>query len=454
MERTMHQPVPSPPSGLLGARHGSRLPTYQWHLQIRREYGDVVHIRRFGPVSYYFISAPHDIERVLRANQRNYAKPRVLRRRFGFLLGDGLFTAEGAHWLHQRRLIQPVFHRQRLMSFAQHMTDAALDVAEDWSRSAHSGKPVDILATMMSLTLRVVSKSLFGVDAGREADEIRQAFETCLAYVDYRIRANFALPLFVPTPRNRRFRVARETLDREVYRIIQERRRSDLDSEDLLSMLLQVEDADTGEKMTNRQLRDEVITLMLAGHETSAVALSWIWYLLSQHVEVEQNLHAELDQVLGGGVPTVEDLPNLRYTRMVIDEALRLYPPAWMIARQSKADDLLGGYHIPAGTYILMFPYVTHRSPEYWADPELFCPDRFDSERQIDRPAFTYFPFGGGPRQCLGNGFALMEAQLVLATLAQRYKARVASGWQVSAQPSITLRPQGGLQMDLLRRDQ
>ncbi len=432
---------------LLGDRFGSNVPTHEWHRSVVERYGDVVHLRRFGPVHYYVVSHPADIERVLRTNHSNYRKPRLLTKRFSLLLGDGLFTADGSHWLQQRRLIQPAFHRRRVESFASVMTGAAVETANTWDKYARDHVSLDVPEEMMPLTLRVVTRSLLGSDPGGHVDSFISAFGTAMEFLNRRLHAKVSAPLWVPTSSHRRFRDARAELDRHLYAIIAARKRGGTAGDDLLGMLLDARDAETGDLMSHRQLRDEVATIMLAGHETTAVGLSWVWYALSQYPEVEHKLHAELDRELGGRVPVAEDLPRLQYTRAIIDEALRLYPPAWVLIRQAIGEDELGGYRIPPGALITMYSYITHRRAHWWKEPDRFNPEHFMPQSSADRPQFAYFPFGGGPRQCIGAGFALMEMQLVLATLAQRFRLRLVPGHPVEAQPTVTLRPRFGLRM-------
>jgi cytochrome P450 len=332
------------------------------------------------------------------------------------------------------------------------MTGAAERLGEQWHTRVRDDRPFDVMRDMMSVTLDIVAQALFSTDASSDAHVVGPALDTALTEMNYRALHVFVPPLEVPTAHNRRYVRARGTLDRIVYRIIDERLRIGEDNGDLLSMLVHAHDEDTGERMNRQELRDEVMTLYLAGHETTAMNLTWTWYLLAQNPHAERNLHAELDGVLGGRTPTVDDLPRLPYTRMVIDEALRLYPPAWSVARQAITDDEIGGYLIPKGTPLTMVQFITHRHPEFWDDPERFDPERWTGARAVQRPKYAYFPFGGGPRLCIGNNFALMEAQLVLATLAQRYRVRVVPHHPVVLEPLITLRPKYGLQATLEAR--
>ncbi len=423
-----------------------------FYTRAHERYGDVVHFRALGRFHWYLITHPDDVEYVLRTNGRNYVKPPRLTAQFELLLGQGLLTSEGAHWLRQRRLSQPAFHRQRLATLGSVMTTAAEETAGRWQGAARSGEPLDIASEMSHLTLRVVGRALLGADLSAQVGPVGSVLADTLNFVEFRVRHPYALPVSAPLPRNLRFRRAKKTFDEVVYNIIEVRRKTGEDTGDLVSMLLAARDEETGEGMTDEQLRDEVLTILLAGHETTAVALSWTWYELSRRPEVEETLHAELDRVLSGRVPTLEDLPNLPYNRMVIDESLRLYPPAWGMARQTREADEIRGYTIPANTPVSLIQYITHRHPEFWDDPEKFDPERFLPERSSGRPQFAYFPFGGGQRQCIGNNFALIEAQLILATLAQRYRLRLVPGHPVKPEPIVTLRPRHGLLMTVEER--
>ena len=417
----------------------------------RREYGEIVRFRSFGRFHWILLTHPVDIEHVLRANHQNYVKGLFVNP-LKLLIGEGLVTSEGSFWLRQRRLAQPAFHRKRLLAFGTIMTQAAEAMVARWKAYERKAQPFDVNGEMMPLTLKVVGEALFNADVSGDADAVGRALSIALEHVNYRSYQIFALPERFPTPRNRRFVRARQTLDQVVLKLIEERRRSDEDMGDLLSMLLMARDEETGEGMTDAQLRDEVMTILLAGHETTANALSWTWYLLAQNPDAEQKLHDELAQVLGGRTPSIEDLPNLPYTRMVIDEAIRLYPPVWGVARQAVGEDEIRGFPIPPGTALFLSQFVTHRHPDFWEQPEKFDPERFTPERSAGRPSFAYFPFGGGPRLCIGNNFALMEAQLVLATVAQRYKLRLAPNFPVEQNPGVTLRPRNGIWMTLEAR--
>jgi cytochrome P450 len=455
--RTPPGPRSLTPLGDLRAIQRDPLGTF---LKGRERYGDVVRFR--GGIWYaYLVSHPDDIKHVLQDNNQNYRK--------GFsyeilkpVLGLGLLTNEGESWLTQRRLAQPAFHRQRVARYAGLMVDSVEAMLARWDARPQPSQPVDVFAEMTRLTLEVVTRTLLGGDPGEGLDEVAGAVAELQEHVNYRATHLFSLPEKYPTPRNRRFHRRLRVLDATVYGII-ERHRSDLRGRpagggpgagaDLLTMLLQARDADSGAGMSDRQLRDEVMTIFLAGHETTANALTWTWFLLSRHPEAELRLHDELDAVLGGRRPEYADLARLSYTRMVLEESMRLFPPAWAVGRYAVGGDEVGGFDIPAGSQLLMSQYVTHRHPAFWDRPETFDPERFTPEKAASRPRFAYFPFGGGPRMCIGADFAMIEAQLALATVAQRYRLRLVPGHKVVPDPLVTLRPRHGMLMHLQPRD-
>jgi cytochrome P450 len=417
----------------------------------QRQYGDVARYR-LGPITSHLLSHPDAVRHVLQENVANYTKDHPVYAMARWVAGNGLLTSTGSFWLRQRRLAQPAFHRQRIAAMGAQMVRASSRMVEGWEARAARGEPVRMVDEMMRLAFGIVGEALFGTELGAQATSVGQSFSVLNEEVVTRFRTFRVLPPVLPFGRDRTFREALRALDATVFHIISERRRTGEDTGDLLSMFMRVRDEDTGEQMNDRQLRDEVLTMMIAGHETTATALSWVWTLLEQNPRVEAKLHAELDAVLGGRAPTVEDVPRLGYTRMVVEEAMRLYPPIYILSRKVVAEDVIGGFRIPAGSAVDVSPWVTHRHPDFWERPEEFLPERFAPEQVAQRPRFLYFPFSGGPRQCIGNTFALMEAQLVLATLAQRFQPRVVPGYQLTAEPLLTLRPGGGLPMHLERR--
>jgi len=409
-----------------------------------RRFGDVVHLK-IGPRNGYLITNPADVRRVLQDNARNYHKS-PLYDKLRAVLGNGLLTSEDAFWLRQRRIAQPSFHHQRIAVLAGVMAKAARETAERWKTVVSEKGPVDIDEEMMRLTRTVVLRTLLGGDLGPFAARVDDAWTV----VNQHIGESFWSLGFtdrLPTPKYRRFLAARAVLMGAVDHVISQRRSSPSGSADLLSMLLSARDEETGEAMTDNQLRVEVMTFLLAGQETTSLALTWTWYLLSQHPEARHRLEEEIDSVLDGRPPEYTDLVHLPYTRRVIDEAMRLYPPAWGFSRQALSDDQLGGFHLPRGWLVFVLPYVLHRLPAFWEHPDAFDPDRFSPERSADRPKFVYLPFGAGPRQCIGNQFALIEAQLTVATLAQVYRLRLVPGHRVEPWPLITLRPRFGMPM-------
>lgn len=408
--------------------------------------GDVVRYR-FVIWPSVLVNHPDYIKRVLQENNRNYDKDNPSTWMLKTVLGNGLLTNDGASWLHQRRLIQPAFHRQRIASFGALMAAEAAAMLDRWDARPDPAAPLDVAAEMMGLTLRVVGQALFGADVSGDVAAVDRSFTTVNTFITRSLYQPYVMLPGVPVRGKRGFRSARRELDQIIYRLIAERQRDSADRGDFLSLLLLARDAETGETMSSQQAHDECLTLLLAGHETTAVALSWTFYLLARHPAVAERLRDELRATLAGRAPTIDDLPALPYTRMVIDEALRLYPPAWAIMRRAIADDELGPYHIPARANVFISPWAIHHHPAYWEQPDVFDPERFSPARSAGRPHFAYLPFGGGPRLCIGNTFALTEAQLILATVAQRYELGLHDERQVEPLPLITLRQRDGLRM-------
>jgi cytochrome P450 len=441
--------APGPPGlpllGNLLRLRGDRL---GFLLGAAREFGGVVRL----PIAMqlaHLVTDPAGVKRVLQDNADNYGRETRSIAVLRATLGEGLLTTAGEGWRRKRRLAQPAFHKQRLAGFAATMAEAAAACVERWRPLAERGTAFDVAPEMARLTLHILGLCIFERDLTGEADSIAQAVVAALHHTVDNLGALFPLPESVPTPANRRFKAALRELDRVVLGLIDERRRSGQDRGDLLSMLLAARDEETGEGLSDRQLRDELMTLLLAGHETTAMSLSWTLYLLSLHPAVRRAVEEEARAVLGQRRPGAEDLPRLRVTRMVLEESMRLYPPAWLITRSVTADDEIGGYRIPAGTGVLLSPYVTHRDPALWDNPEGFDPERFAPERAEDaaRPRYAYFPFGGGPHLCIGAGFAMMEAAIILATIARSLRLDLVPGRPVEVQPLVTLRPKAGIWM-------
>jgi cytochrome P450 len=415
------------------------------YTQWAREYGDIYYYRAFHR-HIYFLNNPEFIKYVLVTNYKDFIKGEAVRfnRR---IFGNGLLTNEGDPWLQQRRLIQPAFHRERIESAADTMVAYAERLMETW----RDGETRDIHLDMMRLTLGIVAKAVFNVEITAETDRVSMAMNTIMKLSS---GGRVLLPPLlrrVPTVNNLRYARAVRELDDIVYGLIRERRSNGRTANDLLSVLLQ---AHEGGSMPDKQVRDEVMTLLLAGHEASAVTLSWAWSLLARHPEVEKKLWSELRQALNGQSPGMHDLPKLPYANGVIKETMRLYPPAWAIVRNAVKECEIGGYRVPVGATIMMSQWVTHRDPRYYDEPERFNPDRWSEERTKGAPKFTYFPFGGGPRICIGSSFAEMETVLALATIAQRYQIRLAGDRPVEPLPTITLRPRHGVKVVLTQRSE
>ncbi|MCO5203882.1 MAG: cytochrome P450 [Anaerolineae bacterium] len=410
--------------------------------EMHANHGDMVAFKLFNrPIIGLF--HPDLIQDVLVRQQRHLGKSRILQQS-KILLGDGLLTSEGDFHLRQRRLMQPVFHRRRIAEYGAAMVDACDQIARQWQ----SGSTLDIHEEMMRLTLSIVGRALFDVDVAGDAQEVGAAMDLLLGTFSRAMSPLAQIRLRLPLPSTRRIEAAIDQLNSLVYRIIAQRR-TEGGSDDLVSMLLAAGDGD--ERMTDVQIRDEVMTLLLAGHETTANALTWTWYLLSQNPEAEQALHAELDAVLAGRLPTVSDMDNLPYTRMVVTESLRLYPPAWALGRTVLTPIELNGYAIDAGTTLFMSQWIVQRDARWYAEPDCFRPMRWQEDAD-NRPKFAYFPFGGGSRLCIGEHFAWMEAILAVATLAQHWQLRLEPGHPVVPQPAITLRPRYGMRMLLQAR--
>ena len=408
--------------------------------KMARQYGDVVYLP-LGRQHIYYVGHPDAIRDILVTHQNKFKKSRMLERA-RVLLGDGLLTSEGQHHRRQRRLVQPAFHRDRLAGYGAVMVDRAAILRDQWQ----PGQPFDVLQEMMRLTLAIVAKTLFSTDVDSEADEIGSALTQVFDLFEVILMPFSEILEKLPLPAVRRFKRARKRLDETIYRLIAERRASGEDAGDLLSMLLLAQDEEGSGGMTDEQVRDEALTLFLAGHETTADALTWAWYLLSQNPEAEAAFHDELDRVLAGRLPTFDDLPQLRFTESLFSETLRLYPPAWGIGRRALEDYPVGDFLIPARSVILMSPFVVHRDPRWFADPLTFRPERWLADDSA-RPKFAYFPFGGGARVCIGERFAWMEGTLLLAAIGQRWRLRLEPGHRVETHARITLRPKHGMRM-------
>lgn len=431
---------------LVGSLPEFRSASHTFMQRLAADYGDLVRAR-LGPIELTVLSNPDDVEHVLQTNRANWVKtgsPAYAALRL--ILGDGLVTSEGDTWLKHRRLVQPAFHRERIAGFAAAMCEEAERTAERFEAVASSGAEVDVAREMVLFTQRVVLRTILSVDPSDEsrANAIADALNEVLHFIDNRTNEFIPLPLALPLPGHRRFKAARAVLQREVARIIAQKRavrrsgRADAGS-DLLDMLMAAVDEDTGAVLDDQELFDEVMTLFLAGHETTSNLLSWTLALLSAHQDVDEALAAEL-RVAGAGVPALMQAPLLG---RVISESMRMRPPVWTVDRVAVADDVLSGYHVPAGAIALVSPWVMHHSPRFWTDPERFDPARFLPEHESSRPKLAFIPFIAGQRKCIGDQFALMEARIALGTWLPRFKIRAAT--MPDEECAVTLRPRAGL---------
>jgi cytochrome P450 len=437
-------PVPPGPKGhlLMGALREIKRDELDYLNRIVREYGDIVYLRIVNHPCY-ILSHPRDIEYVLLGNYTNFVKS-VFLRESRALFGNGLLTSDGSFWLRQRRLLQPAFHHDRIAEYSRAMVKHASQMLDTWQ----DGEVRDIHQDMGRLTLEIIAKVLFGSNMGSEAEHIGDAL--CVFFEQFDDRFGlYAIPEWLPTPGNLRYRMAIGRLNRILNGVIRYRHSHRDDSASIISALLSSDNEDG--RMTERQLRDEMMTLFFTGHETTALALSWTWYLLAQHPEVADKLAHEVERVLGRREPTYEDLPHLPFVDSVVKESLRLYPPAYGVARDALKDCEIGGYTIPAGATLAMFQWVVHRDPRYFDRPGEFVPDRW-KDLGSGLPKCAYFPFGVGPRMCIGNTFAATEVPLLVATIARRFQFTLASGHPVYLRPSLTLRPRDGIKVILHKR--
>lgn len=417
-----------------------------------RDYGDVVQFRGIGPLfPVYLFASPDHIKRALQTKHQVYPKTPFVNDKWRMLVGEGLICSTGEFWRSQRRLVQPAFHRALVASFADGMASATGDLLARWETNARTGQPLDIAVEMVHHALTILAQACFSADWKREAEVMGPAVELAISHAYEQMGKVVAPPEWVPTPANLRFRAARATLDEIIYRLIAERHRSidrgEPQPQDLLGLLMAARDEDTGRRMPDEQVRNEVMTFMFGGHETVASGLAWSLYLLSQHPVVQRRMRQEVLDVLDGGHPSVADLDNLEYGSRVIKECLRLYPPVWLTSRTPIEDDEVGGFDVPAGSMVLLSAYVAHRHPAFWDNPEGFDPDRFTPERSADRPRHAWIPFSGGPRKCIGDYFGQLEMQIVLSMILARYRVDLVPGHPVNPKPGITLGFEKGLHM-------
>ena len=417
-------------------------------LKMARDYGDIAWYR-LGPLHVYQLNHPDMVRQILVEQPEKFHKPRLVKRAFRPFAGNGLLTSDGEFWRQQRKLIQPAFHHRQLAAYGDVMVTHTLRMVESFA----DGEVREMASEMTKLTLEIVVSSLFGSELPPDARDIGRSMSAVMDAANYRVNRPLHIPAWVPTRRNRREKRVLAGLDSMLRTLVQARRESGGSRVDLLSVLLAAVNEDSGVGMSDQQLRDEMMTLFLAGHETTATALTWIWYLLSRHPEVDAKLREELRQVLGGRAPAAADLPKLPYTEMVVRESLRLYPPGPAFAREPVEDVMIGGYKVPAGSIVMVNTYALQRDPRFYTDPGRFDPERFGPGWEERIPRYAYLPFGGGPRVCIGNGFAMMEARLILATVAQHCRLSLEAADEIKPIQLVTLKPSGPVRMRLERRE-
>lgn len=411
----------------------------------RERPGEVVAVR-LGPMKVYLVSHPDHVQQVTK-DWRTFGKGGDMFKATRPFLGNGLLTSDGDLWQRQRRMMQPLFNAKYLAV----LTDLMIDIVdrEVTLLAAKAGATVDMELEMNVMSQRLILETMLGGGIDRDQTELlNEELQIALDGLNLRFFLSF-LPERLPRPGERRYRAAIAAIDEAMLRLVRDRRASEGLREDLLSLLLRARDADTGEGMDDRQVRDELVAMFVAGQDAPAKAMTWLWYLLDRNPEAERRLRAEIAQVLGDRRPTFDDLPRLDYTKRAIQEAMRLYPPAWMIPHFVAQEALVGDYRIPAGSPVLLVPFSTHRDPALWSDPEAFDPDRFTPERSAGRPLYAYYPFGGGGHHCIGNHFAMIECQLITAMMAQRLRPRLVQGHRVAPSSSMTLKPRYGMEMTL-----
>ena len=431
---------------ILGNLFDLRTRVLEFFAELQEKYGDIATIR-FSVRNVSYLQHPDLINHVLIENNRNYTKS-LRYEQLKYLLGNGLLTSEGEFWLRQRRMIQPAFHKHKLELLATEMVDCTKEMLTNWEQDL-KGKPFNLAAEMMALTLQIVGKTLLNADVKSDAKNVGDALSFLLRAVNIRTRTPILLPLWIPIPNHQKIKSAVASINKVLDKIFEERRNNPSDRYDLLSMLMEAKYEDTGLAMDNKQLRDEVMTLFVAGHETTANALSWTILLLLQNPQCLEKCIAEIKNTIGTKTPEFNDLQNLKYLSMCIEESMRIYPPAWIIGRKTIKADVIGKFKIPAGHNLLISPYALHRDKRFWPQPEKFMPERFTPDEVKKRPKNSYLPFGAGPRMCIGNNFAIMEMQIVLAMILQKYEMKLVPGKIVIPDPLITLRPGGGVWVEI-----
>lgn len=443
-------PLNKPHSFISGDLPRFREDAIKFFYNVGMTHGPIARVRYLW-IYQYVLTHPDYLQHVLQTNNRNYTKEQTLVQAVN-LAGENLFSTDGDEWLKRRRLMQPAFHKQRLEAFGEMMTEVTQWKVGEWLAAAN--RTIELEHEMKDLTMNIIGRAMLSLDMRQRADQLHAAFNITSGFIIKQLQNPLHPPLWVPTADNRRFIKGRNTVNGTLDRVIQERLDTKAVQGDLLDMLLATlaEEKEGQITLSRAELLGELAGIVFAGHETTATTLTWLFYLLSQHPDVEAKLHEELDRVLCGRVPTFADLPHLTYTRMVIDETMRLYPAAWTLTRQAVNADEIGGYPIPAQSSILLNIYTVHHHPDFWENPETFDPERFTPERSADRHKFAFLPFGGGPRKCIGEPFALAEAQLVTATIAQQYRLRLLPGQDTSPFALFVLQTRQGLRMQLERR--
>ncbi len=449
---TARTPPTAPGNPLLGNLRDIGRDPLAFLTTTARAHGDVVRYR-LAMYDFYLVTHPDGVQRIVVDNNRNYMRSgSPIWDALKPVFGSPLVISDGESWFFRRRVMQPVFVHRHVAKFAEIMVERTASMLDGWEGVAGPGQPIDVVPDVGRLTLSILMASLFGVQSSEVTRDLGQATLIQNRYAIMRARLLLYPPLFVPTPHNRRLRAAKKVLDRNIYALINEHRAHPDAHTDLLALLIQARDEKTGDGLNDQQLRDELASFYFAGFSSASNALLWAFYLVAQHPEVFDRLLADIDDVLGDRPPTAEDLPKLPYVQQIVFETIRLYPPIYASVRKVVADDEILGYRIPAGSHVTISSHVTHRSSELWDEPERFNPDRFPPERSKERPRYAYFPFLGGPHQCLGRDFFLLEAQLVIIMVAQRYRLEVAPGHVAQAEPLITQRMRGGLPMLIHKR--
>ncbi len=420
-----------------------------FYSSLAQEYGDYVKVNVMPGFTFYLVLDPDGIEHILQTHQNRYRKPDRFNHAFGVLAGNGLVTSEGSFWLRQRRLMQPGFHKEAMVGLTEMLAINIQWLLKEWDQLP-DGSEIDLSHEMMRLTLKNVGMALFGIDISDQSNKIGPNLIKAFQHARYKLNAPIALPEWLPTKENKDFKVALSALDEVVWEIIAEHKKNSAGGTDLLSMLIAAQDADTGERMTDQQLRDEVITILIAGHDTVGAALCWAFILLSQNHDKRKILNEQVRQ-LKGKYPEWSDMAAIPYVKHVFDESMRLYPPAWGQPREALEDDVVEGYLIEKGHMISLCQFMTHRDPRFWSEPGKFLPERFADDSGEHRPKFAYFPFGGGSRMCIGNNFATMEAILAIAGIVQKYDLDLVADQEIGMDLTFTLKPKGAVKC-ILRR--